>query len=85
MICSVALQVRKIRSNVPRTNTLTVLFLGDPLFAAIHDSLGQLLDPKEFVGRAPEQVHEFIAECIDPILAACSQSLEKSVTDTVNV
>ena len=61
------------------------VFAGDPLFAVIHDSLDKLLDPKEFVGRAPEQVHEFIAECIDPILAVCSQSLEKEVADAVNV
>ena len=29
----------------------------DPLFAAVHGSLDQLLDPARFTGRAPEQVY----------------------------
>jgi adenylosuccinate lyase len=28
-----------------------------------------LLDPKRFIGRAPQQVDEFLAEVVDPILA----------------
>ncbi len=40
----------------------------DPLFAAVHGKLGEILDTKKFIGRAPKQTEEFIASEIDPIL-----------------
>ena len=42
----------------------------DPAFAAIRDRLDDALDPHRFVGRAPEQVTEFLASEVTPILAA---------------
>ncbi|MGQ0647694.1 MAG: adenylosuccinate lyase [Gemmatimonadaceae bacterium] len=51
----------------------------DPEFpVAIHD-LRDALDPGRFVGRAPEQVDEFIAEVVDPLLltAPASQQLDE--------
>ena len=41
----------------------------DPRFAAVRDSLDKLLDPAQFIGRAPEQVVEFITDKVDPLLA----------------
>ncbi len=41
----------------------------DPAFAAVKDDLPSLVDPARFVGRAPEQVDEFLAQHIDPVLA----------------
>jgi adenylosuccinate lyase len=40
----------------------------DPAFAAVAGRLDELLDGSRFVGRAPEQVAEFIAEEVDPLL-----------------
>ena len=40
----------------------------DPLFVAVKDDLQNLCDPQLFIGRATEQVDEFLAECIDPLL-----------------
>lgn len=37
-------------------------------FAPIHDQLDSLLEPTTFIGRAPEQVEEFIEKEINPIL-----------------
>lgn len=31
--------------------------------------LGEMMDPIKFVGRAPEQVEEFVRSEVDPILA----------------
>ncbi len=42
----------------------------DPAFAVISDRLDGDLDPNAFVGRAPEQVTEFLAGDVAPILAA---------------
>jgi len=41
----------------------------DPLFAAIHDNLDDLLDPARHIGRAPQQVETFLREHVDPVLA----------------
>lgn len=55
-------------------NNLIELIKADPMFAAAHDKLDEILDAKNFVGRAPQQTEEFIAHEIDPILQA-NQSL----------
>ncbi len=49
-------------------NPLRALCAADPLFAGIAGGLERLLDPALFVGRAPEQVDEFLAEEVDPLL-----------------
>jgi len=51
-----------------RPNDLVARMHGDPRFAAVAHTLDQLLDPVAFVGRAPEQVSEFLAEEVDPAL-----------------
>lgn len=48
-----------------RPNDLLERLAGDPAFAALN--LGEALDPAHFVGRAPEQVDEFLEQVIDPI------------------
>ena len=57
----------------------------DDMFTAVHDKLDTLVDPKLFVGRAPEQVDEFVADEIDPILAENKELLAQQSVDTVNV
>mmetsp|Transcript_23966 Transcript_23966/g.35177 ORF Transcript_23966/g.35177 Transcript_23966/m.35177 type:complete len:481 (+) Transcript_23966:58-1500(+) len=49
-------------------NDLLERIAADPLFSAVHGSLDALMDPLLFVGRAPEQVKEFLVEEVDPIL-----------------
>ncbi|HJT34099.1 MAG TPA: adenylosuccinate lyase [Pirellulales bacterium] len=50
-----------------RENDLVERLKSDPAFAAVDWSAA--LDPARFVGRAPEQVDEFLAEVVGPILA----------------
>lgn len=50
-------------------NNLIGLIKADDMFAAVRDNLGEILDAKKFIGRAPSQVVEFISNEIDPILA----------------
>jgi adenylosuccinate lyase len=47
------------------TNDLLARLAGDRAFAGI--DLAAALDPTKFVGRAPQQVDEFLAEVIEPI------------------
>jgi len=57
----------------------------DPAFSAIHDRLDSMIDPSKFVGRAPEQVDEFLAEIVDPILEKNADLLQVENKDSVNV
>ena len=66
-------------------NDLLDRIAGDSQFAPVHDKMNQLLDPLRFVGRAPEQVVEFVRDCVDPLLQQHSAALTKQITDTVNV
>jgi adenylosuccinate lyase len=49
----------------------------DPMFAGVRGSLRDLTRPERFIGRAPEQVAEFLAECVDPALAPYQDRLGK--------
>jgi adenylosuccinate lyase len=60
---------RAVKDGAPRNDLLDRL-AGDPEFGVGLDDLHSLLDPKRFVGRAPQQVDEFLAEAVAPVLAS---------------
>ncbi|XP_076764903.1 adenylosuccinate lyase-like [Xylocopa sonorina] len=62
-----------------KDNDLVERIQRDPYFAPICDQLSQLMDPKTFIGRAPQQVLEFITEEVSPILKNYEQVLGQSV------
>jgi adenylosuccinate lyase len=41
---------------------------GDSAFGMSLEELEELVDPRDFVGRAPEQVDRFLKEWVDPVL-----------------
>lgn len=51
---------------------------GDPSFRAVSGQLDELLEPSRFIGRAPEQVTEYVESEVDPRLARYS-SLNRTV------
>ena len=51
-------------------NDLLDRIAADTAFAVSRDELERAMDAKRFVGRAPEQVDEFLAEIVEPLLAA---------------
>ena len=48
-----------------RPNDLLQRLRGEPMFAGL--DLDRVMDPKTYVGRAPEQVDRFVAEVVEPI------------------
>ena len=40
-----------------------------PLFEAVRGRLDEIARPEAFVGRAPAQVDEFLADVVEPVLA----------------
>jgi len=51
-----------------KDNDLLERIAADPRFAPVKAQLPQMMNPSNFVGRAPQQVEEYIAEEVDPIL-----------------
>lgn len=66
-------------------NDLLDRLRGDSAFACIRDEFDSLLDPATFVGRAPRQVEEFLAEEVRPVLERHNAQLASAATDSVNV
>ncbi|MGN1061418.1 MAG: adenylosuccinate lyase [Candidatus Coproplasma sp.] len=58
-----------------KDNNLIELIKADEMFAPVHSKLDEILDAKKFIGRAPSQTVEFIANEIQPILDANSSDL----------
>lgn len=51
-------------------NDLIERIKNDDKFSAIRNKIDSILDPINFIGRAPEQVDDFIADYIDPLFKA---------------
>jgi adenylosuccinate lyase len=49
-------------------NDLLTRLKKDPAFASVASEIDSMVDASKFVGRAPEQVDEYIAEEVDPII-----------------
>ena len=64
-------------------NDLLDRLAADPRFAAVKDRLPALVDPVLFIGRAPEQVDEFVRDDVVPWLTA--HPPHHAATDKVNV
>jgi adenylosuccinate lyase len=62
-------------------NDMLERIAGDPLFASIKDQLVELCDARRFVGRAPQQVDEFLSEHVDPLLDENRALIESARSD----
>ncbi|MDE5737243.1 MAG: adenylosuccinate lyase [Oscillospiraceae bacterium] len=51
-------------------NNLCELILADPMFMISKQELEEIMKPENFIGRCPQQVEEFIANCVQPVLDA---------------
>ena len=64
-------------------NNLLELIAADPMFNVTLEELQAKLDPMKYVGRSKEQVEEYLAEVIQPILDANKEAL--GMTAEINV
>ncbi|MDD3212538.1 MAG: adenylosuccinate lyase [Eubacteriales bacterium] len=51
-------------------NDLVDRIAADPAFKVTKAEIEAILDPARFIGRAPEQVTDFVSQCVDPVLDA---------------
>ena len=62
-----------------KENNLPALIAADPAFGMTEEEILALLKPENFVGRAPEQVEDFLGEVVEPVLEANKELLCVSV------
>ena len=58
-------------------NNLIELIAADPAFGLTMEQLTAHMEPSRYIGRCPEQVEEFLDQCIAPVLSRCAQYLEQ--------
>ena len=62
-----------------RENDLIQRLQNDPGFAGI--DLGQTLDPNKYIGRAPQQVDDFIRDVVTPIRERYADALSAELEE----
>lgn len=70
-----SMQAAKNVKEEGKDNNLIELIRQDEMFKPVWDRLEGILDAKNFIGRSPKQVEEFISAEIDPILQAHADEL----------
>ena len=75
--------VKAIRED-GQENHLLEAIAGDPAFQLSLEELEAMLRPEDFVGRAPEQTAEFLAEYVRPRLAAIKDRAEAAAEEAEN-
>ncbi len=59
-------------------NNLCELILADPMFMITKEEMDTIMAPENFIGRCPQQVEEFIANYVQPVLDANGVSDDKA-------
>ena len=66
-----------------KPNDLLERIAADPAFNMTMDQLQAIMKPENFVGRAPQQVEEFIANVLKPIFDANPDAVEQHASLSV--
>ncbi len=70
-----ALEAGRNVKDLGLNNNLIDLIAEDSLFGMSREELVAHMEPSRYIGRCPQQVEDFISECITPVLEAHSQAL----------
>lgn len=74
-IRQLSMQAGKTVKEEGKDNNLLDLIAADASFGLTKEQLESAMQPSRYVGRAPQQVSEFLAEVVNPILAANKEAL----------
>lgn len=67
-----------------KDNQLLDLLKEDPIFAAVKDQIDSMVSPELFIGRAPQQVIDFLTNDVEPLLASLREEVKVKIEE-VNV
>ena len=70
-----ALEAGRNVKDLGLNNNLIDLIAEDPIFGMSREELVAHMEPSRYIGRCPQQVEDFISECITPVLDAHSKAL----------
>ena len=70
---------KRVKEGLP--NDLMERIAADPAFNLRTEALGEMLQPERFIGRAADQVKQFIEAEVDPILAECEAEIAAPAPD----
>ncbi|HBM15953.1 MAG TPA: adenylosuccinate lyase [Lentisphaeria bacterium] len=76
--------IREIKE-LGMNNTLLDKIKNDMLFSAIAGDIDKIVNPSDFIGRAPDQVREFIKNDITPLLEKYAPLLNDNAFDEISV
>ena len=76
-----ALEAGRNVKDLGLANNLIDLLAADPLFGMTREELSAHLEPARYIGRCPEQVDDFLAREVRPVLARYAGALEKQETE----
>jgi adenylosuccinate lyase len=62
-------------------NDLVSRIAADPLFGLTEEEILAELDPKAYIGRAPEQVNDFLNDCVAPVLKKYSDDITDNAAE----
>lgn len=65
-----------VKDGAPRNDMLERL-ASDPAYGVPLDDLRAALDPRRFIGRAPQQVDDFLTEVVEPLLAGSEEVAQR--------
>ncbi|MCI8699365.1 MAG: adenylosuccinate lyase [Oscillospiraceae bacterium] len=63
------------------TNDLINLLAADPMFGLSREELTAHMEPSRYIGRCPQQVDDFLKDCVRPVLEANRSALEEGAVD----
>lgn len=66
-------------------NDLLDRLKADPVFASVKNRIDEIVNPKEFVGRAPEQVDDFISSTVAPLISRLEEELGSFSAEEIKV
>ena len=61
-------------------NDLCERIVNDPIFGITKEELESKLDPANYTGRSVQQVEEFLAECVAPVLKNAESASDVELT-----
>ncbi|MBP3336799.1 MAG: adenylosuccinate lyase [Clostridia bacterium] len=70
-----SMEAAKVVKMEGKPNDLLERIANDKSFNLDKNELDALLNPEDYVGRAPEQTEEFISECVNPVLEKYKEEL----------
>lgn len=76
-----ALEAGRSVKDLGLANNLIDLLAADPLFGMTREELSAHLEPARYIGRCPEQVDDFLAREVRPVLERYAGALEKQETE----